>query len=126
MVIEPSKELYNRLMESITPAMYRRFHEGNNIGDQDVFQEAYTDWEEHSELLLPEIYNCFFEDIRVLVSKEKIRLNDISVVHFAGQNKPWSNGCFTVENLLNCLYFIKHRKFYEFKVFSKYLVLAAI
>lgn len=31
----------NQLLDSIKPAMYRRYQEGNNIGGQDVFIEAF-------------------------------------------------------------------------------------
>ncbi len=126
MVIEPRIKLYNTLMDSIKPAMYRRFNEGYNIGDQDVFQEAYKDWEKHEELQLPERYNCFFSDVRVLVNKEGINFKDISVIHFIGENKPWSNGCFTKKNIRQCLSFLRHGKFYELKILVKYLLLAAM
>lgn len=105
--------------------MYRRFQEGNNIGDQDVFQQAFMDWEEHTELLLPEIYNCFFNNVRDLVRAEQIQINDIAVVHFIGKEKPWSHGCFTKQNIRKCLSYVKHRQFYELKVFSEYLLFAA-
>ncbi len=126
MIIKPSKELFNKLLDSIRPAMYRRFNEGYNIGDQDVFQEAYKDWEEHKELLLPEIYNCFFNNVRVLANVEKIKLNSIAVIHFIGSNKPWSNGCFTKHNIRQFLSLLKHRKFYECKIYFEYLLFAAL
>ena len=126
MVIEPSQEFYNKLLDSIRPAMYRRFREGKNIGDQDVFQEAFWDWEDHPELLLPEIFNCFFGHVRKLAEKEHVRLQDIAVIHFIGKEKPWSHGCFTKRNVIRCLSFVKHRKFYELKIFVKYLLYSAV
>lgn len=126
MVIEPSQAFFKKLTDSIRPAMYRRFHEGNNIGDQDVFQEAFMDWENHPELLLPERYNCFFGLVRQVAEKEQIKLRDISVIHFIGKEKPWSHGCFTLRNVRRCLSFVKHRKFFELKVFVEYLLLSAI
>lgn len=126
MVIEPSEELYSSLIESIKPAMYRRYNEGNNIGDQDVFQEAFKDWEIHAELKLPEIYNCFFDYVRTLASKENIKKRDISVIHFIGNNKPWSNGCFTKHNIRECLSFVKHFKFYELLIYTKYLYFSSL
>ena len=125
MVIEPGKEFYNGLFECIRPAMYRRFKEGYNIGDQDVFQEAFKDWKEHPELILPETYNCLFRCVRTLARQEHIKMRDISVVHFVGKEKPWSNGCFTKRNLRRCLSFIIHRQFYELKIYMEYLWYAA-
>lgn len=124
MVLEPDKTLYDRLLECIRPAMYRRFNAGYNIGDQDVFQEAFKDWEEHPELILPETYNCFFRHIRVLAEQEHITPADISVIHFVGKEKPWSSGCFTKKNIRRCLSYIKHRQFYELKIYAGYLFYA--
>ena len=53
-------------------------------------------------------------------------LDDIAVVHFIGKTKPWSNGCLTKQNIITCLYYLKHKKFYELKIFAKYLLYAAI
>ena len=124
MVLEPGEAFYNQLLDSIRPAMYRRYQEGNNIGDQDVFIEAYKGWEDHPELILPEIYNCFFRFVRVLARKEKIKLREISVVHFVGKEKPWSNGCFTWNNIRRCVSFIRHGRFYELSIYVKYLLYA--
>ena len=124
MVLEPGKAFYDQLSDSIKPAMYRRYQEGNNIGDQDVFIEAFKGWEDHPELILPEIYNCFFRFVRVLAREEKIKLREISVVHFVGKEKPWSNGCFTWNNIRRCLSFIRHRQFYELRIYVKYLLYA--
>ena len=124
MVLEPGEAFYNQLLDSIRPAMYRRYQEGNNIGDQDVFIEAYKGWEDHPELILPEIYNCFFRFVRVLARKEKINLSEISVVHFVGKEKPWSNGCFTWNNIRRCVSFIRHGRFYELSIYVKYLLYA--
>ena len=126
MVLEPSEALFNKLLDSIRPAMYRRFSEGYNIGDQDVFIEAFKGWEEHPELILPEIYNCFYRFVRVLAEQEHIRPTDISVIHFVGKVKPWSSGCFTKHNIRQCLSYIKHRQFYELKIFFRYLLDAAL
>ena len=54
MVIEPSKELFQKLLNSIEPAMYKHLKDGEPIGDQDIFNEAFIDWKEHPELELPE------------------------------------------------------------------------
>lgn len=124
MVINPSVDFYKKLLDCVEPAMRRRYSEGNNISDQDVFQEAFPDWEEHGELQLSEKYNCFFSCIRFFVQKENIRFNDIAVVHFVGETKPWSKGCFTKENLRKCLSMIIHGRFYELKVFIEYLLLS--
>ena len=125
MVIEPGKEFYHRLLDSIRPAMYRRAAEGYNIGDQDVFQEAFKDWKEHPELGLPETYNCLFRAVRTLAEQEHMKISDISVVHFVGKEKPWSNGCFTKHNFKQCLSFIRHRQFSELKIYVEYLLYAA-
>ena len=114
----------NQLLDSIKPAMYRRYQEGSNIGDQDVFIEAFKGWEDHPELILPEIYNCFFRCVRVLAREEKIKLREISVIHFVGAEKPWSNGCFTWKNIRRCVYYIRHRQFYELRIYVKYLLYA--
>lgn len=125
MVLEPDEALYARLLESIRPAILRRSREGNHTGDQDVFQEAFPDWEEHEELHLPEIYNCFFKNVRALAEKEAIRPEEIAVLHFIGEEKPWSRGCFTGENVRQCLSLLRHGKSYESRMLARYLRFAA-
>ncbi len=125
MVLEPGQALFQTLLDCIRPAVVRRYQEGYNIGDQDVFQEAFKDWNDHPELELPETYNCFFRALRILAKQEHMKMRDIAVVHFGGENKPWSYGCFTKRNFLRCLAFIRHRQFYEMKIYVEYLVYAA-
>lgn len=124
MVIEPSEELYRKLLDSVKPAMERCDRKSGLIGDQEIFQEAYLDWGEHTELHLPNIYNCFFNDIRFLAKTDGINVKDIAVIHFIGRLKPWSNRGFNVFNIRYFLVCISHLRFYELKLLIKYILMS--
>ena len=89
MVMEPSDDFADKLIELIPQTVERRKKEGLNSGDQDVFQEAFPRWKENKELLLDETYNCFFSDVSYVIKEYKCRVRDISVIHFIGSKKPW-------------------------------------
>ena len=120
MVLVPSNTLYRRLADCIAPAMERCYREACNIGDQDVFQEAFPDWPDHPELSLSETYNAFFEYVYDL--RKKYPRNELRVVHFIGSTKPWSNGVITKENILRLYQTLRAREIWKFGILLKYLV----
>ena len=95
MVIMPNKNFYNVLISNIQAAMVRRFNQGYNVSDQDVFQENLSDWTERDELHLPEKYNCYYHEMYQVCKKLKYKHKDIYVIHFSGAIKPWSGGHFS-------------------------------
>ena len=124
MVIEPSKELYKKLLDSIKPAMQRCERKSGLIGDQEIFQEAYLDWGDHKELHIPSIYNCFFNDMYLLSEQEGIKEKDIAVIHFIGRQKPWTNNGFNLFNVRYILTRLIHFRFYELRMLFKYIFMS--
>lgn len=120
MVLEPSTQLFQRLLDSIEPALKRKFECGLSAGDQDVFQEAFPDWEEHPELDLPEIYNAVWFCIEKLCEVYHCKKKDIKVVHFTGAVKPFTRT--NVENLRITLSYIIHLKIWRACEYLKYVI----
>jgi lipopolysaccharide biosynthesis glycosyltransferase len=87
-VIKPHEAVFTQLEESIAPAINRKSM-GWNTGDQDVFQEAFPDWYQHKELILPETYNCLYGMLNSVCRKEKCSPIELMIVHFVGKKKPW-------------------------------------
>lgn len=54
------------------------------VSDNEVICETFTNWN-----ALSEDYNCLFYDLTEYLEKTNKELDDIKVVHFAGQIKPW-------------------------------------
>lgn len=121
LVIEPSEQLHAKLMGKIEPAIKRCHENGRNVGDQDVFQEAFPSWENHKELILPEKYNVFYCDIDEIIRQRIYDYSDIAIVHFIGNVKPWSNGVFNARNFRILIHLLRERKFWKFKVYFRYL-----
>lgn len=87
MVIEPSIEMFEKLVSSIEDT---KNSIGNRpIGDQDVFKFVYSDWTDNKELELPEIYNCYSAYLDTLQKNKMLKFKDIHVIHFAIGEKPW-------------------------------------
>lgn len=87
MVIEPSLQLYEELLDAIIPVQLK-FPDAP-IGDQDVFKYVYSDWPEHDELHLPPVYNCYHSDIDEFVRRGYFGYEDIFVIHYT-LTKPWT------------------------------------
>ena len=69
------------------------------FGDQDVIQAYFTDWQKHSELLLPGGYNVWFSHYQFYLEHEFVK-----VVHFIGRKKPWMMNCRDlIKDYIKCL-----------------------
>jgi lipopolysaccharide biosynthesis glycosyltransferase len=89
LVIKPHEAFFTQLEESVVPAINRKSGGGLSTGDQDVFKEAFPDWYQHKELILPETYNCLYGMLNSVCRKEKCSPKELMIVHFAGKKKPW-------------------------------------
>ena len=90
MVVVPVSKLYNRLLNSVCPTVKLREQEGNACGDQDVIHYVFPDWFAMKECILHEKYNVFWGMEESFCSKYSLTLDDIAVLHFIGQYKPWN------------------------------------
>lgn len=87
LVIEPNIEYFNNLMLLIEPVEKKL---NGTFGDQDIFQASIPNWEEKTELHLPEIYNEYYRCAKKLAATLENGWNDIKVLHFWGKKKPWN------------------------------------
>lgn len=113
MVIEPKKELIREFIKILQEANF-----GKNIGDQDVLEE-YFSWHTKPELKLPEKYNIFATYIDYYINELNYKLENIAVVHFTGEIKPWMmNESEKKEFIEKC---VNNNLKYELYFFKKYL-----
>lgn len=122
MVIEPDIEFYKKLLTLVAPVIARKKAAGLPVGDQDVHQEAFPDWEEHPELCLPETDNAVWFCIEDLCRVYQISTDAIRVVHFTGAVKPFTRT--KMENLRLLASYLRHGQFWRFKVYREYLRLS--
>jgi lipopolysaccharide biosynthesis glycosyltransferase len=87
MVIEPREEVFDELVRCIP--IVDKMKSGSPIGDQDVFQYYLKDWKNNKQLELDEKYNAFSYSVDYYVDNGILSYADISVIHYAGKNKPW-------------------------------------
>ena len=122
LVIEPSEELYDRLMKTIEPAIKWKYSEGKHVGDQDVFIMAFKEWRNKPELYIPETYNVFFGMINALCDKEHVTPDDFYMIHFPGAVKPWDKSNYHWIKMM--LSYIIHRDakrlVYRLRIWRKY------
>ena len=119
LVLKPDLYDYERLIDSIVPAVKRRADLGRLAGDQDVFQEACSDWEEHEELALPETYNAVWFCVEALCKCYNVKTSDIKVAHFTGSVKPFHRSKWENSRLL--LSYLRHLQFWRYGVYRRYL-----
>lgn len=89
-VLIPKKDLYQTLVSTIPSTYQRRKLEGYATGDQDVIHDVFPKWNRLSELHLNEQYNVFWSCMKTYCESNKCSIDDISVVHFIGADKPWN------------------------------------
>ena len=97
MVVEPSADLTERLVELIPAAAKRKMSDpdAEGVGDQDVIHEMHPDWKHQAGLRLPETYNMFVTHMDFYIKKLGYSwggANGIRVLHFTGREKPWMSG----------------------------------
>ena len=115
-VLKPSSTLFEGLVSCAYTAIQKREIRGLFAGDQDVFIEYKTGWENDSTLHLSENYNCFYDDVYRVSKSTNIRAKEIDVIHFIGKEKPWMKD----KCLSYYLWLIKNRRFAQYRFFSKY------
>ncbi len=119
MVIEPSVSLFDEIVKAIEPAIIRRQALGLGFGDQDVFNQYYSDWNDHEEHKFSELFNAETLYINGLMKNYGLkRLRDVYVIHYIGGNKIWNNTL--KQNLIlvcNCL---TERRIWELKAYLLY------
>lgn len=125
LVIEPSEEFYNKLIDCIRPAVERKRKNGLNAGDQDVFQEVYPEWRNNKDLYITENYNICWGWIDILCKKEGFRVEDFYMIHFPGKEKPWDYKMTYYWSIL-ISYLLKGKMdklIYKVKIWRKYRLL---
>lgn len=126
LVVEPSEELYQKLLHCIKPAVDRKYRNGLQAGDQDVFQEAFPEWGVNDkEQYIPEIYNVCWGGIDELCKKENCSVKDFFIIHFPGKEKPWD---YSTNYYLKIflVYLVKGNTghlLYKIKIWKKYRLL---
>lgn len=120
MVIEPSENVFAELMGCIDPAIKRKTALGCGYGDQDVFNEYYSDWNSKSECQFDEIYNAEITYLDALMTIKGFKnLRDIAVLHYIGKIKIWSYSL--IENIRIIHGCFHEHKFFEAKARMLYL-----
>ena len=94
MVIIPDEQEYNDLIESI-PEVINRYHSiGSSVGDQNVLNEYYREWDTIKERHLEDGYNVFWGSIDKYIDEGYSVFDEkkkpIYVLHYTGKHKPWS------------------------------------
>lgn len=120
MVLEPSEELYKSLVSCIVPAIERKQSMGLGFGDQDVFNQYYSEWINEKTHNFGEAYNvehCFIDEYIRVNGKQSYK--KIAVLHFIGSEKIWNK---TMIQLMRMFHGLVHdKKTYELRACLKYL-----
>lgn len=105
-VIEPNLELYHKLVAAIGPTAKRLHAAGRRTGDQDVVQSVFPEWDKHQDLLIHEKYNVIWYAIPDFCRCYELETQDIYMVHFTGEKKPWAYDRYYAINQLRAQYSI--------------------
>jgi glycogenin len=85
MVVEPSRELFSDMVGQIGT-----IEAGKAGGDQAFLHAYYRDWPDRKELHLDHRYNMFHTHLDRYHELFGYTLDEIKVLHFIGETKPWS------------------------------------
>lgn len=85
MVIEP----FNGTMSKFLDIINKVKDKPELLGDQNIIQEYFPNWENEQELHLDHKYNLFFSHLEYYVNQLNNKLQDVSIVHFITKQKPW-------------------------------------
>ena len=111
LVVEPSEEIFEKLMGCIELAVKRKTARGLGYGDQDVFNEYYSDWNQKTECHFSEIYNAEITYLDALMQSHGFKnMGDVAVLHYFGKTKIWNHSL--IENIRiihGCLH--EHKRF---------------
>jgi glycogenin glucosyltransferase len=120
LVVEPSEKVFAELMGCIDPAIKRKVALCRGYGDQDVFNEYYSDWNRKPECQFDEIYNAEITYLDALMTSKGFRnLRDIAVLHYIGKIKIWHYSL--IENIRIIHGCFHEHKFFEAKARMLYL-----
>ena len=101
MVFTPSIALEKNLVDLIEGEPSADMLNGQGIGDQDIINHYFDDWDRQDNLHLPETYNQFISLVPEYLRKGYLATTkDIYVVHFVGKVKPWN---YTIKEYLHML-----------------------
>lgn len=94
MVIEPNKNVENKLLQMIDSVADDCMKRGVLVGDQDVIKCFLYDWSKRISLHLDEGYNVFADHLTYYIRHLGYSFKDeerkpIYVIHFIGKSKPW-------------------------------------
>ena len=125
LVIEPDKEIENKMLE-LAPVVIKEFRaKGQMVGDQDVIKRYCEGWNKFPELHLDEGYNMFADYLYAYIKRlgysfHKQKGKPIYVVHFIGKLKPWMkkslrNWCWLIKTFIrNPYYYVAYRKYQSY------------
>lgn len=120
MVIKPQKGLLDEFINILPEVVNQREY----FGDQDVLQVYYSDWEKNNMLKLDEKYNVFYGYIEYYVRNLGYKINgknnenNIAIVHFIGETKPWMDNKAQIRR--QYLSLIRNRRYISLKVLIQY------
>lgn len=86
LVIEPSAALAADLLR-----FGRRANEEDAAGDQTILQAYFSDWDRRDELHLDHRFNVFHTHLDRYHEQFGYTFDDIRVIHFIGETKPWTH-----------------------------------
>lgn len=112
MVIKPQLGYIEKFTDIIKDIALKK----NAIGDQDVLQEYDKNWQEKEELHLDVIYNTFFIYLDYYIKVNNYQMEDIAVIHFILNRKPWS---FKKGNIKEYLKLLENRLQYNYERTNK-------
>lgn len=121
LVVEPSENTFQNLLECIEPSIKRKTALGLGYGDQDVFNEFYSDWDDKPECHFDEIYNAEITYLDELMHERGFRrLSEIAVLHYIGGVKIWNYSLIDNARMIHgCLH---EHKFFEAQARVLYLL----
>lgn len=86
LIVEPKKGILNDFLALLPTIANKK----QSIGDQDILQEYYKEWNDDSDLHLDLKYSVFFNYLDYYISKCNYYLNDMYVFQFLLNKKPWT------------------------------------
>ena len=92
MVVCPNQTEGEQIIKTIKRVQQEYLQRGIIIGDQNVLNEYFVNWDEKKENHLPDGYNVFWGSIDLYIKNGfSVHDNDkkIMIVHFTGRHKPW-------------------------------------
>ena len=108
MVVEPKRGTSSFFIDIISEIESKR----DSIGDQDILQEYDKKWSQKQELHLDVKYNMFFPHIDYYTKYCNYTLEDINVVHFIYNKKPFQ---YSKEEISQYIEFIESKKQNNYK-----------